>query len=121
MVTTTKPPNLPSFFFLTIQTPPNTITQYSQKTTLQITTHNTAKNMHDIQATVLHHFNKGTDILCLQEIPSNITLANSLGLTTFENYVPDKTNLRRLRLHGQNAPKTASPRHCEKIVLLGGT
>ena len=28
--------------------------------------------------------------------------------------------LRRLRLHGQNAPKTASLRHCEKIVLLGG-
>ena len=28
--------------------------------------------------------------------------------------------LRRLKLHGQNAPKTASPRHCEKIVLLGG-
>ena len=29
--------------------------------------------------------------------------------------------LRRLKLHGQNAPKTASPRHCEKIVLLRGT
>ena len=29
--------------------------------------------------------------------------------------------LRRLKLHGQNAPKTAPPRHCEKIVLLGGT
>ena len=29
--------------------------------------------------------------------------------------------LRRLKLHGQNAPKSASPRHCEKIVLLGGT
>ena len=29
--------------------------------------------------------------------------------------------LRRLKLHGQNAPKTASPRHCEKKVLLGGT
>ena len=28
--------------------------------------------------------------------------------------------LRRLKLHGQNAPKTASPRHCEKIVFLGG-
>ena len=28
--------------------------------------------------------------------------------------------LRRLKLHGQNAPKAASPRHCEKIVLLGG-
>ena len=31
------------------------------------------------------------------------------------------TFLRRLKLHGQNAPKTASLRHCEKIVLLGGT
>ena len=30
-------------------------------------------------------------------------------------------SLSRLKLHGQNAPKTASPRHCEKIVLLGGT
>ena len=29
--------------------------------------------------------------------------------------------LRRLKLHGQNAPKTASPRHCEKVVLSGGT
>ena len=29
--------------------------------------------------------------------------------------------LRSLKLHGQNAPKTASPRHCEKIVLFGGT
>ena len=29
--------------------------------------------------------------------------------------------LRRLKMHGQNAPKTASLRHCEKIVLLGGT
>ena len=28
--------------------------------------------------------------------------------------------LRRLKLHGQNAPKTASPRHCQKIVPLGG-
>ena len=27
--------------------------------------------------------------------------------------------LRRLKLHGQNVPKTASPRHCEKIVLWG--
>ena len=27
--------------------------------------------------------------------------------------------LRRLKLHGQNVPKTASPRHSEKIVLLG--
>ena len=32
-----------------------------------------------------------------------------------------KGSLRRLKLHGQNAPKTASPRHCEKIVLLGAT
>ena len=32
-----------------------------------------------------------------------------------------KQLLRRLKLHIQNAPKTASPRHCEKIVLLGGT
>ena len=48
--------------------------------------------MHNIQATVLHHFNNGTDILCLQEIPFNITLDNSLGLTTFDNYAPDKTN-----------------------------
>ena len=29
--------------------------------------------------------------------------------------------LRRLKLHGENVPKTASLRHCEKIVLLGGT
>ena len=29
--------------------------------------------------------------------------------------------LRRLKLHGQDASKTASPRHCEKIVLFGGT
>ena len=29
--------------------------------------------------------------------------------------------LRRLKLHGQNAPKTASQRHCKKIVLSGGT
>ena len=28
--------------------------------------------------------------------------------------------LRRLKLHGQNAPKTACPRHCKKIVILGG-
>ena len=33
----------------------------------------------------------------------------------------DHMILRRLKLHGQNAPKTASPRHCVKIVLLGGT
>ena len=32
-----------------------------------------------------------------------------------------KEKLRRLKLHGQNAPKTASPRHCEKAVLLEGT
>ena len=29
--------------------------------------------------------------------------------------------LGRLKLHGQNAPKTASPLHCERIVLSGGT
>ena len=29
--------------------------------------------------------------------------------------------LRQLKLHGENVPKTASLRHCEKIVLLGGT
>ena len=29
--------------------------------------------------------------------------------------------LSRLKLHGQNAPKAASLRHCEKIVLLGWT
>ena len=72
---TTKPP----FIFLPHH--PNTTKHHHpilSKTTLQITTHNTAKNMHDIQATVLHHFNKGTDILCLQEIPSNITLDNSI-------------------------------------------
>ena len=28
-------------------------------------------------------------------------------------------SLRRLKLHGQNVPKTASPQHSEKIVLLG--
>ena len=34
---------------------------------------------------------------------------------------PSPEGIRRLKLHGQNAPKTASPRRCEKIVLLGGT
>ena len=29
--------------------------------------------------------------------------------------------LTRLKLHGENVPKTASLRHCEKIVLLWGT
>ena len=33
----------------------------------------------------------------------------------------ENSTLRRLKLHGQNAPKTASPRHCGKIVLFGGT
>ena len=32
-----------------------------------------------------------------------------------------RARLRPLKLHGQNAPQTASPRHCEKIVYLGGT
>ena len=32
-----------------------------------------------------------------------------------------RLRLRRLKLRGQNAPKTASPRHCKKIVRLGGT
>ena len=83
----------PPFIFLPHH--PNTTKHHHpilSKTTLQITTHNTAKNMHHIQATILHHFNKGTDILCLQEIPFSITLDNSLGLTTFDNYAPDKTN-----------------------------
>ena len=52
---TTKPP----FIFLPHH--PNTTKHHHPvlcKTTLQITPHNTAKNMHDIQATTLHHFNK---------------------------------------------------------------
>ena len=32
-----------------------------------------------------------------------------------------KQFLRRLKLHGQNGPKTASPRHCERMVHLGGS
>ena len=65
--------------------------------------------MHDIQATILHHFNKGTDILCLQEILFNITLDNSLGLTTFDNYAPDKTNGTAIIVHKHLAP------YCRKI------
>ena len=98
---TSKPP----FIFLPHH--PNTTKHHHQiisKTTLQITTHYTAKNMHDIQATVLHNFNKGTNILCLQEIPSNITLDNSPGLTTFENYAPDKTNGTAIIVHKHLAP-----------------
>ena len=74
------------------------------KAGLQINTHNTAKNMHDIQATILHHFNKGTDILFLQESPSHITLGNSLSLTIFDNYAPDKTNGIAIIVHKHPAP-----------------
>ena len=105
---TTKPP----FIFLPHH--PNTTKHHHpvlSKTTLQITTHNTAKNMHDNQATVLHHFNKGTYILCLQEIPSNITLDNSLGLTTFENYAPDKTNGTAIIVHKHLAPFCRKTQH----------
>ena len=46
----------------------------------------------------------------------------SLGMEVGEVMEGEGTTyLRRLKLHGQNAPKTASLRHCEKIVLLGGT
>ena len=105
---TTEPP----FIFLPHH--PNTTKHHQpvlSKTTLQITTHNNVKNMHDIQATILHHFNKGKDILCLQEIPSNITLDNYLGLTTFDNYAPDKTKGTAIIVHKHLAPYCRKTHH----------
>ena len=67
--------------------------------------------MHDIQTTVLHNFNKGTDILCLQETPSKITLDNSLGLTTFENYAPDKKTGTAIIVHKHLAPFCRKTHH----------
>ena len=52
-----------------------------------------------------------------KEEPSNMMAASK----TVDYQLLREVLLRRLKLHGQNAPKTASARHCEKLVLLGGT
>ena len=74
--------------------------------------------MHDIQASILHHFNKRTDILCLQEIPSNITLDISLGLTFFDNYAPDKTDGTAIAIHKHPTPKRRKTRDTNIHVCL---
>ena len=44
---------------------------------------------------------------------------NNVNQKSDKCYSTNRDNLRRLKLHGQNVPKTASPWHCEKIVVLG--
>ena len=58
--------------------------------------------MHDIQATILHHFNEGTDILCLLEIPCNITL---------DKYAFDKTNGTAIPVHKHLDPYCRKTHH----------
>ena len=72
----------------------------------------------------------GTAVLLRRRVPSSrylresqmVKLSRMGTAVSLRKRVPSSRYLlRRLELHGQNAPKTASPRHCEKIVLLGGT
>ena len=62
------------------------------KTRLKQTTHNTAKNLDNIEAIILSHFHQETDILCLQELPSIPQLDSSLNLTMYCNTAPDNTH-----------------------------
>ena len=62
------------------------------KTKLKLTSHNTAKNLENIEAIILSHFHQDTDILCLQELPNTPQRDPSLNLTMYCNVASDHTN-----------------------------
>ena len=69
------------------------------KTRLTLTTHNTAKNIHNLDAIILRHQQQRTNILCLQEIPTTSSLRSLLNLLTFTNISSDKSNGTAIIIH----------------------
>ena len=61
-------------------------------TELKLTSHNTAKNLENIEAIILSRFHKEADILCLQDLPNTPQLDPSLNLTMYCDMAPDHTN-----------------------------
>ena len=76
------------------------------ETRLTLTTHNTAKNIDNLDAIILRHQQQGTDILCLQEIPTTPSLHSLLNLRTFTNIImhsslsPFVTQLKHDKVNG---------------------
>ena len=81
------------------------------KTRLTLTTHNTAKTIDSLDAIILRHQQQGTDILCLQEIPTAPSLHSLLNLHTFTNISSDKSNGRAIIIHSSLSPFVTQIKH----------
>ena len=81
------------------------------KTRLTLTTHNTAKNIDNLDAIILRHQQQGTDILCLQEIPTAPSLHSLLNLHTFTNISSDKSNGTAIIIHSSLSPFVTQIKH----------
>ena len=81
------------------------------KTRLTLTTHNTAKNIDNLDAIILRHQQQGTDILCLQEIPTAPSLHSLLNLHTFTNISSDKSNGTAIIIHSSLSPFLTQIKH----------
>ena len=81
------------------------------KTRLTLTTHNTAKNIDNPDAIILRHQQQGTDILCLQEIPTTPSLHSLLNLRTFTNISSDQSNGTAIIVHSSLSPFVTQLKH----------
>ena len=81
------------------------------RTRLTLTTHNTAKNIDNLDAIILRHQQQGTDILCLQEIPTAPSLHSLLNLHTFTNISSDKSNGTAIIIHSSLSPFVKQIKH----------
>ena len=81
------------------------------KTHLTLTTHNTAKNIDNLEAIILRHQQQGTDILCLQEIRTTPSLHSLLNIRTFRNVSSDKSNGTAIIIHSSLPPFVTQLKH----------